>query len=167
MYSEGWYSKQNNIFTLHSPPPQNKNFDANLTANTDHNLQGIEIRVQTNLDSIEAKKYKTILHFDNDSVKVQGGNIDTVLVGVYSRTLRIEIIPPFFYSPVPSFKSITTKELLLNSSAKTAYHINIPLSFYSFYYKDIGDIQVKDKGKYWQILNDSTLIKKGWSNEKQ
>jgi hypothetical protein len=83
------------------------------------------------------------------------------LTNGYLKKFTIGIILPDFYvngHPSALYKSITTEPI--NISDGEFLDIKIPINRHYFYYKNIGETRIIDKGRYYLIVNEGRKIKK-------
>jgi hypothetical protein len=163
IYCRGSYSKQGNYYILHPDSLQERNFNFELKqAYLDSLKSTTRIIIETNIKDFDhSGGYKIALFSDSFKLSFYGVKVDAIIKKLALRDFFVEVSLPNSYSigtPVPSTKSILTKKISTDGYSNFLI-IKIPVSYYTFFYTNIGIDTIEDLGNYWLMKNGKTVPK--------
>lgn len=162
-YNMGIYLKRQDTITLYPDTLKNMDFDYELHKENSDSISFTRIKIETNITGDYLKQYKIYLIADSAQFAFKGVKVDTIINTSKFQRFKIEIFLADNYltgTPVPKYKSILTKEIILDTGFNF-YTISIPIKWQTFYYKNSDPVLIQDLGKYWMILDSSKKILKG------
>lgn len=164
-YCEGTYTKEGSLYTIYPINIGNKDFPFFLKQDQLTSLAGkTRIKIKTDIIGDYLNQYQILIKLDSKSITFSGVNIDTIInERIQSHHVEVEIsIPERLKNsyPIRSFTSISTSNSDLNPNSNFL-DMQIPVSYQTFLYKNIGVTQIQDDGNYWLFIKDGRRIKKG------